>query len=125
MSALQGLRILIVENDEMSASLLEMQLTQSGAVVIGPAASVAEALRLLEEAAPQIVLLDYRLAHHETSDPVAEALTARGIPFVVSTGMARFQLPGAFRAGGVLTKPYLTSELNEALSAALGHSVAS
>lgn len=122
MSALQGLRVLVVENDEMSASLLEMQLMHSGAVMLGPAASVAEALQLIKDVAPQVVLLDYRLANHETSDPVAEALTAQGIPFVVATGMAHFQLPDAFRAGRVLTKPYLTSELNQAITAALlGH----
>ncbi|WP_448142962.1 response regulator [Stenotrophomonas bentonitica] len=125
MSALQGLRVLVVENDAMSASLLEMQLMHAGAVMIGPASSVAEALRLIEEAAPQIVLLDYRLANHETSDPVADALTALGIPFVVATGMANFQLPEAFRAGRVLTKPYLTAELNHALTAALQDHAAS
>lgn len=126
MNALQGLRILVVENDEMSATLLEMQLAQSGAEVVGTAATVADALRLVEEAAPQIVLLDYRLANHETSDPVAEALTARSIPFVVATGMASHQLPDAFRPGVVLIKPYLTKELEASLARALqGHPVAS
>lgn len=126
MNALQGLRILVVENDEMSATLLEMQLAQSGADVVGTAATVADALRLVEQAAPQIVLLDYRLANHETSDPVAEALTARGVPFVVATGMASHQLPDVFRPGVVLIKPYLTKELEAALVRALqGHPVAS
>lgn len=119
MNALHGLRILVVENDEMSASLLEMQLAQSGAVVVGTAATVADALRLMDTASPQIVLLDYRLAHHETSDPVAELLAARGLPFVVATGMAPHQLPDAFRAGVVLVKPYLTRELAAALAHAL------
>ncbi|PAL00011.1 response regulator, partial [Staphylococcus hominis] len=35
MSALQGLRVLVVENDAMSASLLEMQLMHAGAVMVG------------------------------------------------------------------------------------------
>jgi CheY-like chemotaxis protein len=126
MSGLQDLRILVVENDEMSAALLQMQLAQSGAVVVGQAASVDEALRLLEETQPQIALLDYRLANHETSDPVAQALAARGIPFVLATGMVLDQLPDAFRSGVLLTKPYLTAELNAALARALqGTSVAS
>ncbi|MEG0720134.1 MAG: response regulator, partial [Comamonas sp.] len=84
MSGLQDLRVLVVENDEMSATLLQMQLAQSGAVVVGQAASVGEALRLLEETQPQIALLDYRLANHETSDPVAQVLAARRIPFVLA-----------------------------------------
>lgn len=126
MNALQGLRILVVENDEMSATLLEMQLAQSGAIVVGTAATVADALRLVDTASPQIVLLDYRLAHHETSDPVAERLAAQGLPFVVVTGMAPHELPDAFRAGVVLVKPYLTKELEAALANALqDHPVAS
>ncbi|CAM4299556.1 MULTISPECIES: response regulator [Stenotrophomonas] len=124
MSALQDLRVLVVENDEMSAALLQMQLVQSGALVVGLAASVAEALRLLEEAAPDVALLDYRLAHNETSEPVAAALAARGVPFVLATGMAAEQLPVAMQSGVLLIKPYLSAELSKALVRAVGRSSA-
>lgn len=124
MSALQDLRVLVVENDEMSAALLQMQLVQSGALVVGLAASVAEALRLLEEAAPDVALLDYRLAHNETSEPVAAALAARGVPFVLATGMTAEQLPVAMRSGVLLIKPYLSAELSKALVRAVGRSSA-
>ncbi|MEG2805889.1 response regulator [Stenotrophomonas sp.] len=126
MSTLQGLRVLVVENDEMSATLLQMQLTHVGALVEGPVASVADALRLLSQSEPQVALLDYRLAHNETSEAVAAALAARGIPFVLATGMAPDHLPEAFRQGVLLSKPYLTADLNAALGRALqGASVAS
>lgn len=124
MSALQDLRVLVVENDEMSAALLQMQLVQSGALVVGLAASVAEALRLLEEAGPDVALLDYRLAHNETSEPVAAALAARGVPFVLATGMAAEQLPVAMQSGVLLIKPYLSAELSKALVRAVGRSSA-
>lgn len=124
MSALQDLRVLVVENDEMSAALLQMQLVQSGALVVGLAASVAEALRLLEEADPDVALLDYRLAHNETSEPVAAALAARGVPFVLATGMAAEQLPVAMQSGVLLIKPYLSAELSKALVRAVGRSSA-
>ncbi|MEG0194203.1 MAG: response regulator [Stenotrophomonas sp.] len=124
MSALQDLRVLVVENDEMSAALLQMQLVQSGALVVGLAATVAEALRLLEEAAPDVALLDYRLAHNETSEPVAAALAARGVPFVLATGMAAEQLPVAMQLGVLLIKPYLSAELSKALVRAVGRSSA-
>ncbi|MCC7634885.1 response regulator [Stenotrophomonas rhizophila] len=119
MDVLRDLRVLVVENDEMSAALLQMQLVQSGAVVVGLAASVSESLRLLGETQPQVALLDYRLANHETSEPVAAALAARGIPFVLATGMAPEHLPAAFGSGVLLSKPYLTAELNAALARAL------
>ncbi|MDV3517031.1 response regulator [Stenotrophomonas sp. C1657] len=124
MSALQDLRVLVVENDEMSAALLQMQLVHSGALVVGLAASVAEALRLLEEASPDVALLDYRLAHNETSEPVAAALAARGVPFVLATGMTAEQLPVAMRSGVLLIKPYLLAELSKALVRAVGRSSA-
>ncbi|WP_333623083.1 response regulator [Stenotrophomonas indicatrix] len=124
MTALQGLRVLVVENDEMSAALLQMQLVHSGALVVGLAASVAEALRLLEEANPDVALLDYRLAHNETSEPVAAALAARGVPFVLATGMTAEQLPVAMRSGVLLIKPYLSAELSKALVRAVGRSSA-
>ncbi|WP_447935081.1 response regulator [Stenotrophomonas lactitubi] len=124
MAALQDLRVLVVENDEMSAALLQMQLVQSGALVVGLAASVAEALRVLEETAPDVALLDYRLARNETSEPVAAALTARGVPFVLATGMAAGQLPVAMQSGVLLIKPYLSVDLSKALVRAVGRSSA-
>ncbi|WMJ69596.1 response regulator [Stenotrophomonas sp. 24(2023)] len=124
MAALQDLRVLVVENDEMSAALLQMQLVQAGAFVVGLAASVAEALRLLEENTPDVALLDYRLAHSETSEPIARALSSRGIPYVLATGMAAEQLPVAMQTGVLLIKPYLSAELAAALSRAVGRSSA-
>ncbi|MEJ6330576.1 response regulator [Stenotrophomonas maltophilia] len=124
MAALQDLRVLVVENDEMSAVLLQMQLVQAGAQVVGLAASVGEALRLLEETTPDVALLDYRLAHQETSEPVAAALAARGVPFVLATGMSAEQLPQAMQSGVLLVKPYLSAELSQALARAVGHSSA-
>ncbi|HDS1558326.1 TPA: response regulator [Stenotrophomonas maltophilia] len=124
MAALQDLRVLVVENDEMSAALLQMQLVQAGAQVVGLAASVGEAMRLLEETTPDVALLDYRLAHQETSEPVAAALAARGVPFVLATGMSAEQLPQAMQSGVLLVKPYLSAELSQALARAVGHSSA-
>ena len=120
MTVLQDLRVLVVENDEMSAALLQMQLVHAGATVVGLAASVAEALRVLEDSA----LLDYRLARNETSEPVAAALSARGVPFVLATGMLAEQLPESMLSGVLLVKPYLSADLTRALSRAVGRSSA-
>ncbi|WP_313053343.1 response regulator [Isoptericola jiangsuensis] len=124
MAALQDLRVLVVENDEMSAALLQMQLVQAGAVVVGLAATVAESLRLLQETSPDVALLDYRLARNETSEPVAAALAAAGVPFVLATGMTADQLPASMRDGVLLVKPYLSVDLSQALLRAVGRSSA-
>jgi len=124
MTALQGLRVLVVENDEMSAALLQMQLVQAGALVVGLAETVAESLRLLQDTSPDVALLDYRLARNETSEPVAAALAARGVPFVLATGMTADQLPASMRGGVLLVKPYLSADLSRALVRAVGRSSA-
>ncbi|WP_420883890.1 hypothetical protein [Isoptericola jiangsuensis] len=116
--------MLVVENDEMSAALLQMQLVQAGAVVVGLAATVAESLRLLQETSPDVALLDYRLARNETSEPVAAALAAAGVPFVLATGMTADQLPASMRDGVLLVKPYLSVDLSQALLRAVGRSSA-
>lgn len=117
MSALQGLRVLVVENDEMNAMLLELQLAQAGASVIGPATDAEQALRLLQQpgAEPDLAVLDYRLGHGLTSEPVAQALGRMGIPFVLATGQSNGALPAAFGRGIVLIKPYLAEDLVRAL----------
>lgn len=120
MDTLRDLKVLVVENDELNASLLQLQLASHGATVVGIAASVASALRLLDEKDPQVVFLDFRLAGAETSTPIAETLRARGVPFVVATGMDPTTLPEIFRNGVSLRKPYLTAELISALGRALG-----
>lgn len=124
MTVLQDLRVLVVENDEMSAALLQMQLVHAGATVVGLAASVAEALRVLEDSVPDVALLDYRLARNETSEPVAAALSAQGVPFVLATGMLAEQLPESMLSGVLLVKPYLSADLTRALSRAVGRSSA-
>ena len=69
-----------------------------------------------------MALLDYRLARNETSEPVAAALSARGIPFVLATGMLAEQLPAPMLAGLLLVKPYLSADLSRALARAVGRS---
>ncbi|CBA16132.1 response regulator [Xanthomonas albilineans] len=115
MSALRGLRILVVENDEMNATLLELQLAQAGADVVGIAASVKQALALIDSERPDRAVLDFRLAAGETSETVARVLTERATPYVLATGVAAASLPAGFATGVVLTKPYLSEQLIKAL----------
>ncbi|SBV53002.1 two-component system regulatory protein [Xanthomonas bromi] len=118
MSVLRGARVLVVENDDMNAMLLDMQLVQAGAVVMGPVGEVRDALQLISADAPDIAVLDYRLGNGETSEPVARLLSERGIPFVLATGVASGSIPSGFERGVILTKPYLSEELINALSRA-------
>jgi CheY-like chemotaxis protein len=116
MSKLTGRRVLVVEDEALVAMLVEDALLDAGATVLGPAATVAEALALLErEEPPHAAVLDLNLAG-ETSTPVADVLAARGVPFVVATGYGASGLPPGHAGVPVLAKPYDPDELTAALS---------
>ncbi|MEX2642716.1 MAG: response regulator [Acetobacterales bacterium] len=101
--ALQGRRVLIVEDELLVAMELENLLQQSGCTVLGPANSVARAMALLERERPDVVLLDLNL-NGEAANPVAATLSRQGLPFVVVSGYSPAQsnapeLAGAPRVG--------------------------
>lgn len=101
----QGLRVLLVEDDLGLASYLSTLLTARGCSVVGPARDVGTALYLLEREVPGIALLDAKLGEN-VSEPVAQALTARGAPFLVLTGYESLVESHAFlRVAPRLRKP--------------------
>jgi CheY-like chemotaxis protein len=114
--------VLVVEDEFLIALDLEHLLERHGFRVLGPAATVAEALRLLERGAtPDVALLDMNL-RGEMVTPVAEALRARGVPFVLASAYARAQLPSAAVLAGVpnVGKPTSERRLLAALAQAMG-----
>lgn len=108
-------RILVVEDEALVAMLVEDALEDAGFGVIGPVRSVAQALEALEAEAPDAAVLDLNLAG-ENSVAVADALVARGIPFVVATGYGAAGLPAGHRQALVLPKPYDPADLTAMLT---------
>lgn len=103
-------RVLVVEDEALVAMLVEDALLDAGFEVIGPAATVEEALSLLEAERPDAVVLDLNLAG-ETSTPVADLLASRGIPYVIATGYGASGLPPGHQHAMVLAKPYDPGDL--------------
>lgn len=85
LALLRNRHILLVEDEYLIAMVLEEDLQRSGAHVIGPAASVDDALALLAIESVDGAILDVSLGREKVFS-VAEALTARRIPFVFATG---------------------------------------
>jgi len=113
---LSGLNILVVEDAFLIAMDLSDQLTDSGCEVIGPAASVRQALDQIDGIAVDGALLDVNL-DGERSFPIAEWLAARGIPFVFLTGYdSPMAFPDAFRLAPRLSKPVDPQALKEAIA---------
>ncbi len=79
---LGGRRILVVEDEVIVAFNLECELQDAGAVVVGPAYSLDEALTLIDDA--EIAVLDINV-NGEQVWPIAEKLRQRSIPFVFAS----------------------------------------
>jgi CheY-like chemotaxis protein len=116
---LEGKRILVLEDEPLVAMLLEEMLLDLGCEVVGPAYSLEQGERLAAEAELDAAVLDVNV-NGEMSDPVANALKARGVPFALATG---YGLSAPMAAGGripVLQKPYPAGKLEATLRQLLG-----
>lgn len=117
--ALQGRRILVVEDEYFLADELGGALRRAGAALLGPVASVPNALRLLAEGpAPEAACLDVNLGGADVY-PLADALVARSVPFVFSTGYDQAAIPGRFAHIRRLEKPVEAGMVLAALAALL------
>ena len=119
MSALAERRVLVVEDESLVAMLLETMLEDLGCVTVGPVASVDEALGVAAGGDIDAALLDVNVAGTPVF-PVAEALEARGIPLVFSTGYGEGGLPEQWRGRPTVQKPFTEAVIRDALMKALG-----
>jgi DNA-binding response OmpR family regulator len=111
-------RVLIVEDEPLVAEDLRAVLVDAGFEIAGVAFRVARALTLIESVGCDAAIVDANLAG-VSAVPVAAALSARGLPFVVLSGYTREQLQSEFSGGFYIQKPYRLSELIEGLSSIL------
>jgi CheY-like chemotaxis protein len=114
MSSLHGRRVLLVEDEPLIAMMAEDMLAALGAVVVGPASTLAEALQLARSAEFDIALLDVNL-RNERIDPVVALIQERRLPLVLATGYGRTKsdLPAGVI---VIEKPYTEDRLLRVLS---------
>jgi CheY-like chemotaxis protein len=90
-------RVLVAEDEFLLAKDLRLALTDRGANVIGPAASLAKVMDLIQaEARIDGAILDVNL-RGETVYAAADLLRERGIPFLFTTGYDLSSLPERFR----------------------------
>ena len=118
--ALGDERVLVVEDEAIVAMLVEDELREAGAEVVGPAASVEGALRLIEAAAKDgglsAAVLDINLRGRAVA-PVADRLAALGVPFLFATGYGEGCDTGGHADARVLRKPFDPHALIDAVEA--------
>ena len=116
--SLAGRRILVVEDEALVAMMIADTLAEQGCQVVGPVATTREALRLLDAMPVDGATLDVNLTYEEVL-PVAEALDARRIRFVLVTGYDRENLLRRYRRWPMVQKPFTETSLVGGLRKAL------
>jgi DNA-binding LytR/AlgR family response regulator len=117
---LEGMKILVVEDEFIVALELSRMIRQLGGEVLGPVSSVAEATRLSQTPELDGAMMDIRLGR-ESSISLAEDLLARGVAVVLTTGYAENMLPDNLAHAPRLSKPYTRDAFQEVASKHFRH----
>jgi len=112
---LEGLRVLVVEDEMMVSMLIEDMLSELGCLVVGPASRLDEAMQLARTADIDCAVLDVNLGGQPIF-PLADLLRERGRPFAFATGYGDAGLREADRGSPVLQKPFREGDLARVLS---------
>ena len=99
----------------MVLMLIEDMLTDLGCESVIAAATVDQALALIDTQVFDAAILDMNLNGNK-SHHVADTLAARGVPFAFSTGYSTLEMRNAYRDRPVLKKPFPYEKLVEILT---------
>jgi CheY-like chemotaxis protein len=117
-TALEGARVLVVEDEYLVAALIEHMLESAGCIVMGPIPRVPEALVAIHNDGYDAAVLDVNLAG-ERINPVADALSERDVPFMFVTGYGANALPREYAERPHIGKPFRMAQLLGMLSSIL------
>jgi CheY-like chemotaxis protein len=116
---IQGLRVLVVEDDSLICLLLEDMLLDLGCQVVGTAGHIKRAIELAQcEENVDVAILDVNLGGRQVF-PAADILAKRGVPFLFATGMGADALPEEWLGHCSLQKPMTMEGLGNALRRAI------
>jgi CheY-like chemotaxis protein len=108
--------VLLVEDNMIIALDTEDTMLKLGVKTVRTASGVAEALKIIEERAPNFALLDVNLGA-ETSFEIAELLANRNIRFAFATGYGeQVVFPASFADAPRLRKPYAMETVRATLA---------
>ena len=117
---LSGRHVLVVEDEMLNLMIIEDMLADIVCDSVTAAAQVDQALALIGTRAFDVPLLDMNLNGNKSHN-VADALAARDVPFVFSTGYSTLDVRDEYRNRPVLKKPFPYEELVEIFKRLLPH----
>src|ERR1700760_1568099 len=117
-----AIKVLIVEDQFIEANNLALILEKAGYSICTIARSVPEAMQILDEELPEIVLLDIYLDGPQTGIDLAYRLLDRNIAYVFLSANSNQQTLNAVKATnpyGFLVKPFRKKDVIVMLEVAL------
>ena len=115
MPDLAGRRILIVEDSPVVAPYTADILVELGCEVVGLAPNMATARSLVEGGGFDAAIMDVHI-RGERVFPLCDILDAKGVPFLLTSGYADWDLPDKLRDRPRLQKPYKLQDMHRELS---------
>ena len=112
--SLEGLRVLVVEDEMMVSMLIEDMLSDLGCTVVGPASRLDEAIELAGASDLDCAVLDVNLGGQPIF-PLADLLRERGKPFAFATGYGDAGIRDVDKGTPVLQKPFREGDLARVL----------
>lgn len=112
---LAGRHLMVVEDEYFLADDLASKFRAEGALIVGPVASVDDALGLLNgDERIDCAVLDINLQGEQVF-PIADLLAERAVPFVFTTGYDASAIPERFAAISRCEKPVDAAKVVKAL----------
>ena len=116
---MQGVSVFLVEDEALIRMMIVEMLEELGHRVVAEAGSVQSAEPLARTSAFDLGVFDINVGGFAIT-PIAEIVAARGLPFIFVSGYGPEGRPKLFNDKPVLRKPFLISEFETLINAAMG-----
>jgi response regulator NasT len=119
---MNDIRVLIVDDDLLTANLTRVLLEREGYLVVGKATDGLEAIELTQTLQPDVILMDVNMPILNGIEATRRIQARCPTPVVMLSADSSARTTGLARAAGArayLSKPVLPHELGQAIAAAV------
>lgn len=104
------MKVFVLEDEFIIADEIESILVEGGHDVLGPIATIDEAVAELDRITPDFAIIDANI-RGSSSAPVIDRLRQKGVPFCVCTGYRKDEISALFGPVPTLQKPIVPGAL--------------